>query len=214
MIISKIIPKNGIPTPLLFLSHSSEVYQRKRQILEKKADGLPLIINLKKNNSKGYLYIFVLCQEEKCQYSLSFNGTQIAEIYANSVFSYLVTEKNQQMKFQAIEEAENENYLTIGVEGNYTAQININGNSNYEQLKFHYGKIITLPINNPNNKNLAKFTIKLAKFGEYLAINDHVVNNNQAKENLLYPNGPIVMDILSGKDRYFKEECFPTSAFS
>ena len=57
------------------------------------------------------------------------------------------------MKFQAIGEEENENYLAIGVEGSYTAQINIDGNSNYELFKFDYGKIITLPINNPNNKN-------------------------------------------------------------
>ena len=56
--------------------------------------------------------------------------------------------------------------------------------------------------------------MKSAEVGEYLTINVHVVNNNQDKENVLYPNGPIVMGMLSGKNRYFKEECFPISVFS
>ena len=208
-------PLNGIPTPLLCFSHLSETCQRNRQILEKRTDGLPLMINLKKEQfQSGHLYIFVLCQEENCKYQLSFNGTQNAEIDANSVFSYLITKNNQEMKFQAKGEAENGNFLTIGVEGSSTAQINIGGISNYEQYQFDFGKIVTFPLNNPNSQNLATFTINGVNIGDYLTISIHVVKNNQTTANLLYPNGPVVMGMQSGKEGYFKEECFPISAFT
>ena len=72
--------------------------------------------------------------------------------------------------------------------------------------------IITFPIIQQNSNILARFTIKGANIGDYLTLNMHIVRNNTAHDNLLYPNGPVVMGILDGSEGYFREECFPISA--
>ena len=79
---------------------------------------------------------------------------------------------------------------------------------------FDEGKIITFPIGNTNNNSLATFTLNGTEVGEFLTISVHVVNNYQAKDNLLYPNGPTIMGMLKKDEGFYSEECFPISDFA
>ena len=210
-----IIPNEATATPLLCFSQDKATCDEGREVLYKKTDGLPASIYLKKEQfEEGDLFILVTCQETGCGYTLKFEGGQSAEIDANSVFSYLVSSNNREMRFAAMGDAKEGSFLTVGVEGSSSVQISIDDDKDYEQYKLDAGRIVTFPIVNYNSTNLATFTIKGANPGEFLILNVHVVYNNEAKDNLLYPNGPVVMGLLTAEDGYFREECFPVSALS
>ena len=210
-----ITPNEDTPTPLLCFSQEGASCNVNREILYKKTDGTAASIYVKKEQfDSGDLYILVTCEATGCGYTLTFEGSQVAEIDANSVFSYLVSSYNREMRFSAIGEAEEGSFLTIGVEGSSNVQINIDDDNGYEQYKLDAGRIVTFPIVNSNSNVLATFTIKGANTGEFLTLNVHVVFNARAKDNLLYPNGPVVMGLLSNQEGYFREECFPISAFA
>ena len=212
-----ITPDDGIPTPLLCFAPDDATCTSGRHSLIKKSDGLSSMMYIKKEEfDTGELYIFVTCEEVGCHYTLKFEGGQSAEIDPNSVFSYQVNSYNKEMKFQALGTVEEGSYLTIGVEGSSSVQINLENqeDSDFQQYYLETGRIVTFPIVSDSNKVLATFTIKGANVGEYLTLNIHVVYQNAAKDNLLYPNGPVIMGLLSGVEGFFREECFPISALA
>ena len=116
------------------------------------------------------------------------------------------------MKFEVIGEVEEGSYLTIGIEGSSTAELYVD-NIDLEPTNLDSGKIITFPLDTQNSNALLLFTIKEKNIGTYLTLNIHVIKDSQAPDNLLYPNGPIIMGMI-GNEEYFKEECFPVSAFT
>ena len=211
-----VIPDEGIATPLLCFSPSDATCRSDRHSLNKKTDGLSSSIYVKREEfDEGELNVLVTCEENTCGYTLRFDGGQAAEIDANSVFSYVVNSNNREMKFQVMGTAEEGSYLTIGVEGTSSIQINVdNIDENYSGQYLDTGRILTFPIINENSNVLASFTVKGANIGDYLTLNIHIVYNSEAPDNLLYPNGPVVMGFLSGLEGYFREECFPISAFT
>ena len=212
-----VTPNENTPTPLLCFSQEGASCNDGREILYKKTDEKAAMIYIKKEQfEKKDLYILVTCEEAGCGYTLTFDGSQVAEIDPNSVFSYLVSSNNREMRFSAIGEVKEGSFLTIGVEGSSYVQILIDDDEgSSEQYKFDSGRIVTLPIvNNTNSNILATFTIKGANTGEFLNLNVHVVYEEKAADNLLYPNGPEVMGLLSGQAGYFREECFPIPAFA
>ena len=210
-----IFPDENTPTPLLCFSGENPICDNSREVLYKRTDGLPSMIYIKKEQFiEGDLFISVICQDSGCKYTLKFEGAQTAKIDANSVFSYLVTNNNREMRFTAIGDVEEGSFLTVGVEESSSVQISIDNVKDYDQYKFDTGGIVKFPIVNTNSTTLATFTIKGANPGEFLTLNVHVVYNCEAKDNLLYPNGPTVMGMLSDKKEYCKEECFPVSALA
>ena len=78
-------------------------------------------------------------------------------------------------------------------------------------------EVLLFPLKNQNSNVLVSFAVKLngTTIGAYLTINTHIVNNyGKTTDNLLYPNGPAIMGmLLYKKSGYFREECFPISAF-
>ena len=211
-------PEKDSTTPLICFSPTSNSCGDNRIILTRNGDQNPAILFLKREDfSQGQneLYIYAKCQESNCGFSLKFEGAQSAEIDANSIFSYVVTSNNREMIYEIKGEAEEGDYLTIGVEGSSSVQLLIENNEK-SPLFLDYGRIITIPIikKEEGSNTLAKLTVKGANLGEYLTLNIHIVNRNaEAPDNLLYPNGPVVMGMLDGTKGYFKEECFPISAF-
>ena len=208
-----IFPINGIPTPLLFFSPSDQTCQNDRQVLSRRTDGLPTSIFIKKGQfSSEELFIYAQCENVNCEYFINFEGAQFAEIDVNSVYSYVVATYNREMNFEVLGNVEDGSYLTIGVEGSTSAEINFDNEDNeYQQFSLDTGKIVTFPINNPDNNILTTFNIKKATVGEYLTLSIHVVYDNLAPDNFLYPNGPVVMGLITKFEGFFKEECFPIS---
>ena len=211
-----ITPNENTPTPILCFSPEDSYCNYNRQILSKKTDGLSSMIYIKREQyyyDLDKLFVFITCEESGCEYTIKFEGSNYAEIDVNSVFSYLVTINNKEMRFKAIGVANEGSFLTIGVEGSSSVQLVIDDIDNYQYI-FDTGKIITFPIVNTNSNSLAYFVIKNPNIGEFLTINIHIVYKNEAKDNLLYPNGPTIMGLLSREKGYFTEECFPISAFA
>ena len=104
-----IIPDKDTPTPLLCFSSKVPNCNTDRQILSKRTDGLSSMIYLPKRQFFQYIYgfyIFVTCEESGCGYTIEYEGTESAEIDANSVFSYIVTNYNRKMRFTVIGDAE------------------------------------------------------------------------------------------------------------
>ena len=153
-----LIPENGINTPLLCFSHTYANYNKDRQALARRTDGKPVQLFIKREQFKrldSELFIYVKCEEKECGYTLKFEGGQSAEIDVNSVYSYVVTSDNREMRFEVIGEAEKGSYLTIGIEGSPTATLNIE-DIDEEPINLDNGKIITFPINDRNNNVLVK----------------------------------------------------------
>ncbi len=210
-----VTPEEGKPTPNLCFSSSSQSCDSGREALAKRTDGQTNTLFLKREqfqDDSKELYIQVKCLEENCNYSLKFYGGQDAEIGPNTVYSYLVTSATREMRFLVKGEVIEESYLTIGIDGSSSAQLTIDDVDKL-QHDFDTGRIVTFPLLK-NNGTLATFTIRAAKEGEYINLNVHSVYNNQAIDNFLYPNGPVVMGLLEGSEEgYFREECFPVSSF-
>ena len=178
---------------------STSIYLRKEQI----------------DDPDQELFLVVTCEEERCSYKVKYEGGQAAEIDVNSVFSYVVSNDNRNMKFQVMGEAEEGSYLTIGVEGSSSAQLTIeidDPDLDFPSYYFDNARVATLPLKGVGNSNvLGVFEIRSASVGEYLTLSVHTVHYNTAADNLLYPNGPAVMGVLSGAQGFFREECFPMS---
>ena len=213
------IPEPKTPTPLLCFSPTFSGCEEERVILVKRTDGNPSFLFVKReeiDNEVSYreLYIYVTCEKDYCGYTINFEGKEFAEIEPNSVFSYIITQYNREMNFKVIGNADEGSFLTIGIEGSNRAQLNIENQERWP-TNLDTGKIITFPINNENeNSNiLASFNISEGNIGEYLTLNIHIVKDRKAPDNLLYPNGPVIMGMLANDEGYFKEECFPISAF-
>ena len=210
-------PEEGSTTPILCFSPTSNTCSENRIVLTRNGDQNPAILFVKREEFEDKdkeLYIHATCQKSDCDYTLKFEGAQSAEINANSIFSFVVTNTNKAMVYEVVGNAKEGDYLTIGVEGNPSLEINIEDFQLEKQPIFlDYGRIITFPLIVQQNSNiLARFTIKGVSIGDYLTLNMHIVRDKEAPDNLLYPNGPVVMGMLDGSEGYFREECFPISA--
>ena len=208
-----VVPEEGTPTPLLCFCPTDSSCNTGIEAIAKSTDGSPAVLFLKREQfeeENRELFILVTCQENDCGYTLKIYGTQSCELESNSVYSYLVTSYNREMRFEVKGDVEEGSYLTIGIDGSSTAVLNID-NVSENPYNLDTGKIITYPITSQNNGILSTFTITSAAIGDYINLSVHVVLNNKSPDNLLYPNGPIIMGMLN--NGYFKEECFPISAF-
>ena len=206
-------PDEITPTPLLCFSEEDSSCNKGRQILSKRTDGLSSMIFIRREQiQSGKLYLLVTCEESGCGYTIKYEDSEYAEIDADSVFSYLVTKYNREMTFQVMGVAEEGSFLTIGVEGSSKMTMSFEDIS-ISPINFDGGEIITFPIVNTNSNSLTSFRIRGAEIGEFLTVSIHVVYDNKAKDNLLYPNGPTIMGMLYDDDNFYKEECFPISAF-
>ena len=214
-----VTPGENTITPLVCVSNSDSNCKKDRIAFGSHGVGDSTSVYLRREQidyEDKNLFVLVTCEEEKCSYSVKFEGGEAAEIDVNSVFSYVVSNENKIMNFNVMGNAEGGSYLTIGVEGCFTTDIIVyDGDSiaDIETYKLDNGKILTFPLNNIENSNiLANFQIKCSNIGDYLTLNLHTVTNGEAPDNLLYPNGPSIMGLLSINEEY-KEECFPISAF-
>ena len=207
-----VTPKENKPTPIVIFSPTN--LNNDRQVIARVTDGSPAKLYLRQEQfveDQDELYLKILCKEDDCGYTIRFDGTQSAEIDTNTTYSYLVSSKNKDMRFEVYGQSSEHSFLTIGVEGSSTAQIVIEG---VEKQPYEYGngKILILPLEISNASLLKIFTIKSATVGDYITLNVHIVSNNVAPDNLLYPNGPVISGILEKKkDVDLAEECFPIS---
>ena len=116
------------------------------------------------------------------------------------------------MNFEIIREGEIKNgtYLTIGVEGSSSVQINIYIPEK-QIIDLDNGRIVTFRLADDYEEQvLAFFMVKVGNIGDLITLNTHITFDNKAPDNLLYPNGPVVMGILDSSEN-FKKECFPIS---
>ena len=214
-----VTPLENTITPLVCFSPSDANCNTNRQVISRVADGKPAILLLKKDqfyNGDDELYVNVKCKESTCNYHIKFEDSNAAEIDPNTIYSYLVTKDNREMLFEINGEAEEESYLTIGFEGSTNAKIEVTSIDTIDtSYDLGYGKIVSFkPNTNSNSGILASFTIKSAAEGDYITLNTHLLRYNKAPDNLLFPNGAVVMGILDNSKNDLKEECFPISAFA
>ena len=209
-------PTGDSSTPLICFSPKSITCQDNRVVLSKSVDKNPAILFVRREefqDQNSELYIYATCQSDDCEYTILFEGRQSAEIDANSIFSYVVTTYNREMVYEIVGTAEEGSFLTIGVDGSQSVQLNVE-NLDIGTTELDNGRIITFPVSSEeNSSSLAKLTVKGANVGEYLTLNMHIVTEGIAPDNLLYPNGPVVMGMLDHREGFFLEECFPISAF-
>ena len=207
-----VIPEEGTPTPLLCFSATDSTCSSERQALAKNTDGKPAVLFVRReqiNGERDELYILVTCQDSNCGYTLKAISVQAAEIEPNTVYSYYVSSGNREMRFEVKGEVEEGSCLTIGIEGSSTAQLSIDDVS--KPIKdLGTGKIITYPIQTQNG-TISSFSVRGANVGDFITISVHPVINNQVQDNLLYPNGPVIMGMLDETEAYMREECFPMS---
>ena len=212
-----VIPNEGFETPILCFSPTDNNCKDDIQAIGRSTNREPAVLYLKNEQfyPEGYeLHILVTCaEEEQCGYTLKFEGLQSAEIDTRTSYSYLVTNSNKEMRFEVYGEIPGKSFLTIGIEGSKSAQINVDG-LDVKPYQIDNGRIVTIPFEEENNstKKLCTFYIKSASDGDYITLNTHLVdNNNKAPDNLLYPNGPVIMGMLD-KKLELREECFPISS--
>ena len=213
-----VVPGQNTITPHLCVSNSDSNCKDDRIAFGSGGVGNSTSVYIKREQIEGdgkELFALVRCEEEKCSYKITFEGGQAAEIDVNTVFSYVVSNENRVMKYQVMGEAPEGSYLTIGIEGSSSVQLNIEYDDSELDIPIYYldnARIATFPITGVGNSNiLAIFEIRGANNGDYLTLNVHTVTYNTAPDNLLYPNGPAIMGVLSGQQGYFREECFPMS---
>ena len=208
-----VIPNENSPTPIVIFSPTNS--NDDRQAIARVTDGSPAKLYLKRDqfiNGEDDLFLKILCPEDNCGYKVRFDGTQSAEIDTNTTYSYLVSNNNREMRFEVYGEISPNSFLTIGLEGSSSAQIYIE-NVDKKPYQFENGKILTIPLEDNNSTILTTFYIRSATIGDYITLNVHIVKDNRAPDNLLYPNGPVVMGILEKKEgSNLIEECFPISA--
>ncbi len=209
-----VTPKGDIPTPILCFSPSDANCRDNKQAISRVTNGGPAILLLKREQfyeGSDELYVLVTCKEDNCNYNIKFEGLQSLEIDTQTSYSYLVSTGNREMRFEVKGEATESDFLTIGIEGSNTAQISIDG-VDKTPYTFNNGKIITFPLEPKDNDLLTIFTIKGATAGDYITLNVHLVDRaNNAADNFLYPNGPVIMGMIDPSDGYYNEECFPIS---
>ncbi len=211
-----ITPEEGKSTPLLCFSATDPNCDSDREAISRRTDGQTTALYLKRDQFQSQdkeLYVKVTCEESNCNYVLRFYGDIALTIDPNTIYSYLVTSGSKEMRFEVKGEVGEGSILTIGLEGSSTIQLNVDDIDN-QQTTFPSGRIVTFPLTKFSG-DLAKFTVRASTLGEYINLNVHVLTVNLAQDNLLYPNGPVVMGMLDlDRDGYPREECFPISAFA
>ena len=210
-----VIPREDFETPVLCFSPTDNNCKDDIQAIGRSTNKQPAVLYLRKEQfyaDQKELHILVTCVEDRCGYTLKFEGLQSAEIDTRTSYSYLVTSVNKEMRFEVYGENPEKSFLTIGFEGSKSAQITVDG-IDIKPYQIDNGKIVTIPLEEENNstKRLCTFYIKSASDGDYITLNTHLVANNKAPDNLLYPNGPVVMGMLD-KSLDLREECFPISS--
>ena len=210
-----VTPKGNNLTPILCFSPTDANCRSDRHAITRVTNGGPAVLLLRKEEfyeGSDELNVYVICKEDKCNYNIKFEGLQSLEIDTQTSYSYLVSNGNKEMRFEVRGEATDGDFLTIGIEGSSTAQISVD-DVDKAPYTFSTGKILTYKLElKANNTLLSIFTIKQATPGDYITLNVHLVDKRgQAPDNLLYPNGPVIMGTLDPSEGYFSEECFPMS---
>ena len=199
------------PTPILCFSNQDQNFLIKNQ----------LVINpLSKENfiwikreefweNDQELYIMIQCQTETCSYILEIEGSMIATLPSNIVYSYLVGNANKEMKFE-VKGSESKAYMTISLNGSPNSILSLDDIDN-RIISYKSGKIITFYLDENKSSSLASFTIKGTTIGDYITLSIHIVNLNSQSgldpKNFLLPNGPEITGYL--KRNIINEECFP-----
>ena len=214
-----VTPLRNTITPFVCFSPTDANCNENRQAIARVPDGSPAILLLRKDQfyqGEDEIYIFVKCKEETCNYRIKFEGMNHLEIAPNTIYSYLVVRANREMEFDIVGEAEEKDFLTIGIEGSTSAKIEVNNIEKIEtSYDFGYGRILSFyPNVNSNSGLLATFSIKSATEGDYITLNTHIVKDNRAPDNLLFPNGNVVMGIIDSSLTNLREECFPISSLA
>ena len=159
-----VTPKEKIETPILCFSPTDANCRKDRQVISRVTNGGPAILLLKKEQffeGTDELNVLVTCHESKCSYTITFEGSISAEIDVKTSYSYLVTKATREMRFEVIGDGSEEGYLTIGIEGSTSANIDIEGVQK-SPYQFNTGKIINYKIDNKNNSTLlSRFSIKV-----------------------------------------------------
>ena len=211
-----VTPEESFETPLLCFSPSDAECLKEREALVKNTFNKPAYFYLKKDQfygDKKDLLVHVECKEEKCGYTLRFEGGEVAELELNSAFSYLVTEDNKEMTFIVKGSSSSGSFYTIGFEGS-TANLVVDNIQSYIQ-DLNNGRIVTFPLEEITSGTIAKFQIKNATEGDFISLTCHYVEEGRyGPENFLYPNGPSIMGTLRKSQSYYEEECFPITAFT
>ena len=210
-----VIPRDEFETPVLCFSSTDNNCRDDIEAIGRSTNKEPAVLYLKNEQffTDGHeLHILVTCVEDRCGYLLKFEGLQSAEIDTKTSYSYLVTNANKEMRFEVYGQTPGKSFLTIGIEGSKSAQISVD-EIDINPYSIDNGKIVTIPVEEENNttKKICTFYVKSATDGDYITLNTHLVDNNKAPDNLLYPNGPVVMGLLD-KKLDLTEECFPMSS--
>ena len=210
-----VIPRDEFETPVLCFSSTDNNCRDGIEAIGRSTNKQSAVLYLKNEQffPEGHeLNILVTCVEDRCGYLLKFEGLQSAEIDTSTSYSYLVSNANKEMRFEVYGEIPGKSFLTIGIEGSKTSQITVDG-IDINPYQIDNGKIVTIPFEDENNttKRICTFYVKTASDGDYITLNTHLVYENKAPDNLLYPNGPVVMGLLD-KKLDLKAECFPISS--
>ena len=212
-------------TPTLCYSPEDPNCKTNRVVLASRVDKKPVFACIKREEVKiisklAYVYTSVTCKEEGCGFTILFEGQDRCQVDANegAVYSYVVTNKNKEMDFEAVGISGGSDilFMNIGIEGSDSASINVDGVTQPKRVKYDGAQMITYRLENAQDLNitsLATFTISNMQEGEFVRISVYITNNTVAPDNLLYPGGPYVLGLVTLNGATDPETCLPVSAF-
>ena len=212
-------------TPTLCYSPEDPNCKTNRVVLASRVDKKPVFACIKREEVKiisisANVYTSVTCKEAGCGFTILFEGQDRCQVDANegAVYSYVVTNKNKEMDFEAVGISGGSDilFMNIGIEGSDSASINVDGVTQPKLVKYDGAQMVTYRLENAQDLNvtsLAKFTIKDMKEGEFVRISVYITNNTVAPDNLLYPGGPYVLGLVTLNGATDPETCLPVSAF-
>ena len=199
------------PAPFLCFSNIEWNCENRNQISKNPNEKTTFIWVKREEFSENYqdLFIYIECEKDICDYTLTIEGFQIPTFSPNFVYSYLVGKNNREMPFQIQNQEKNE-YMTVALEGSSQAQLIID-NRYLDAHIYRNGKIYIFFLEEEGYETIS-FTIKNAEIGEYLTLSAHLVNNTFPYEGyapigFLLPNGPEITGYL--KFNLINKECFP-----
>ena len=202
------------PAPLLCFSNT-DPWCENRLILSRNPNSNSVFIWAKKEQyeeSNNEPYFVVTCPDDKCSYTIEVTGDNLVTIQPNIVYSYLVTNKNNEMQFKVTDLKLNR--LSLCIEGSQTAKIEFA----YEGLiEEDYTKCINAIKPDENDDEFGLFKINKALEGDYITLTLFEYDVTDIEDNpdihlgrvaagFAMPNGPEITGYVYRG--HVSEQCF------
>ena len=208
------VSSKSAPAPRLCFSNT-DPWCEERLVLSKNPNGNSVYIWARKEQYEekdNEPYFVVSCPDDTCTYNVDISGDSLATIKPNEIYSYLVTNKNNEMQFKLTDMTQPR--ISICIEGSETAELEFG----YEGVSaIGYVKCVNVLKPDEEDENFGIFKIKKASENDYITLS--VIEYNvttedttpdihygRVAEGVAMPNGNQITSLI-----YFghtSEQCF------